>query len=395
MKIGIDVRHLAAGPTTGVGVVTNELIPALASAAPEDRFHVFYNGWHGPPPMLEEWRRSLKNITVHTSRIPNRFFDLAVQTIGMPKVKRRFDDADVHLSPHMLPVPKMRTPRVLVLHDLSFVRHPEYFHPRRRFWHARIAPAAQARNAQAIIVPSRSTARDVRVLWGIAEEKIHVVPWAPPSANPQSTTHNRQQGHGRTILFVGTVEKRKNVTGLIEAFALLKQAPDMEDVRLVVAGEHGWAAPATAGASLAPLGRGSIRIDKKTRDAIVFTGYVSEDEKAELLKGASVFAYPSFYEGSGLPVLEAMRAGIPCVVSQRTALPEVTGNAALLVDPKRPREIAEALRHVLRDSSLAVHLARRGKERAASFTWDKTAQQILDVLRSVAERGLTSAAGQR
>jgi glycosyltransferase involved in cell wall biosynthesis len=131
------------------------------------------------------------------------------------------------------------------------------------------------------------------------------------------------------------------------------------------------------------------------RDAIQMRGYVTEEEKSSLLAEAAVFIYPSFYEGSGLPVLEAMAAGVPCVVSNRTSLPEVAGDAALLTDPDRPEMIADALRAVLDDARLAEILSARGRARAGQRTWIHVAETVADVLRAVVRDAIPLPVGRQ
>lgn len=383
MIVGTDIRHLASGPLTGVGNVTRALIPALADVLDNAELEVFYVGRHTPPTFVSTWPKHHPNCRLRTVHMSNRLFDVLTVNQMLPgSLWESFTAQDVYLSTHMLPVPKMRTPRILVLHDLSFVRHPEFFTHRRRSWHARIRPRAQAERAAALIVPSEATARDAVDLWNIPQKRIHVIPWGAPVMDHGSWIMDRKQKRSesstRTILFLGTIEKRKNVLGLIRAFALLKQRAGAEDARLVLAGDLGWG---SREAKSWIMGHGSW-----VKERIELRGYVTEEEKAELLSKAAVFVCPSFYEGSGLPVLEAMAAGVPCVVSNRTALPEISGGAALLVDPDRQDEIAQAMHAVLDDTALANILAERGRARAAQFTWEKTATQVAEILRTVARR---------
>lgn len=381
MIVGIDVRHLARGPKTGVAAVTCELVEALASCAPEVAFRLFYNGRAPAPPDIAAFVRKYRNVQCIEWHLPNRIFDVGTRLALVPPIDRALGNVDVFFSPHALVVPLRRASRVLIFHDLSFVSHPEFFSPESRLWHWLMRMRQQARAARAIIVPSRATARDLERLWKIPREKIHVVPWAPPQKipNPKSQilnnplSSNPQIPNSRNVLFLGTIERRKNVLGLLRAFTLLKMDPVFSNVRLVLAGAMGWGSDAV---------KPKIQ-NSKFKNDVELRGYVSEEEKARLLARAALFVYPSFYEGFGLPVLEAMAAGVPVVTSNRTSLPEVAGNAAILVNPQYPEEIAEAMRAILLDDGLASELSRRGQERATQFMWEKTAQAVLEVFQSV------------
>lgn len=373
MIIGLDVRHLASGPFTGVAAVTRNLVEASVATAPEDDFRIFFSGRGAPPPFVRAWPNAFRNVALVVHRIPNRCIDVAALSVRQPKIDRLLGGVDVLLSPHALPAPLARAPRVLVLHDLSFVAHPEFFSPSSRRWHALMRIRQQAARASVIIVPSRATAFDLKRFWGIPEQKIHIIPWGVSSNVRVSPREVRVSP--RSVLFLGTVEKRKNVAGLLRAFEFLKQDPQFADVRLVIAGAMGWGSNVV---------KSKIQSSKFKND-IALCGYISDAGKSKLLAEASVFVYPSFYEGFGLPVLEAMAQGIPVVSGYGTSLPEVAGNAALLVDPRRPEEIAQAMQEILSDGRLAAELSRRGRERVAQFTWEKTAQRLLGVLREVIE----------
>lgn len=374
MRISIDVRHLASDPVTGVGVVTYELIDALASVSEEDSLEMFYNG-HGPvPTKLVEAQEKNERVSLTVRRMPNRLFDVAAPLRLLPSVQHHMEHADVHLSPHMLPLPPLRIPRVLILHDLSFVRHPEFFSPRSRMWHARMHPRRQAKQAAAIIAPSYATARDVIELWGVHKDRVHVIPWGTPRLHVSQKIH-RATDDIPTLLFLGTVERRKNPVVLIRALHMLQRKWGSRAPRLVLMGAFGW---------------GSEDVERAVRslpqpEAVEMVGYVNEQKKAELLSRADIFLYPSLYEGSGLPVLEAMASGIPVIVSKRTALPEVVGPAAMLVDPNRPDEIAQSIALLLEDKKLYVRYQHAGIARARECTWEKTALGVRRVLKSVCE----------
>lgn len=377
MIIGIDVRHVARGPHTGVAEATQKLLEHLFLAAPEDSFRIFYNGSAKPPSFVTDWTARFSNVSVKFWRIPNRLFDRALKVFQRPYLDTLLSGADVFLSPHALLTPLASAPRVLVVHDLSFFVHPEFFSPQSRWWHRFMNIHSQALKAASLIVPSEATAFDLVRLWGVPREKITVIPWGASQQVRSDLLHSTFYiPTSRYILFLGTVERRKNVLGLLQAFEQLKEDPAFADVTLVLAGALGWGSEQI----IAKIKKQKVNIG----NAVEILGYVSEEKKAELFAQATLFVYPSFYEGFGLPVLDALASGVPVIASNYTSMPEVTGNAALLVDPRRPEQIVSAMRAVLSDEAFAKELSRRGIERAKQFTWEKTAQQVLVVLRETA-----------
>lgn len=370
MIIGVDLRHLARGPMTGVGAVTEPLLQQLVLSAPEDSFRFFYNGRKPRPALLQVFRERFPHVATNVSRVPNRIFDVCLKVARRPYLDDRIGGADVFFSFNALLTPLRKAPRVLILHDLSFATHPEWYSPASRRWHRLMNIRKQVEQVAAIVVPSQATAFDLRRLWHIPGTKIHIIPWGAP----EGIVAVKHPVLPRRILFIGTIEHRKNIRGLLDAFAIAKEDPQFSDVKLFLVGADGWGSDETK----------KEKRKMKNGDSVEFLGYIDEQQKRELLASASLFVYPSFYEGFGLPVLEAMAAGIPVIASNRTSLPEVAGNAAILVDPYRSEDIARAMGEVLSDDSLAREFSQRGRERAKQFTWKKTAESLLAVIREIA-----------
>lgn len=274
---------------------------------------------------------------------------------------------------------------VITVHDLSFLRYPETLtRESRRHYASQIGAAV--RRADAVVADSDATRVDLMDMLGVPAEAIAVVHLGvDPAYRPRPAAelaaplarHGLEPGY---VLFVGTFEPRKNVAGLCEAYAALRaRLPGAPP--LVLAGHRGWLFEATL-ARVAELGVGPH---------VRFLEDVAGADLPALHAGASVFALVSHHEGFGLPVLEAMACGVPCVVSDRGSLPEVGGGVALEVDPDRPDAVAEALARLLTDSALREALGRRGRERAATFSWARTARATLDVYdRVLAGRALAS-----
>jgi glycosyltransferase involved in cell wall biosynthesis len=261
---------------------------------------------------------------------------------------------------------------VVTVHDVAFLTHPEMFPPRWRLLF-RAGLRRAVRTADAIVTVSEHTAAEVRRVTSIDPERVHPAPLAP--ALPVTETDpDAVAGRYRIprpyLLFNGLLEPRKNLLRLVHAYrrASAAGAPHA----LVLAGGLGWK-PDELLAELKVQAPGKV----------VLTGHVPDAVLDALFRGASAFVYPSLAEGFGLPVLDAMVRGIPCVVASATSLPEVAGDAALLADPLSIPGLAEALSRVLMDEALAGRLAEAGRRRAAAFSWRRTAEATLEVYRSI------------
>jgi glycosyltransferase involved in cell wall biosynthesis len=241
---------------------------------------------------------------------------------------------------------------------------------------------AWLRRSAAVIVPSESARADLLDRHEVDEGDVHVVPHgaepfqAPPVTEVEAACERLGIG-GRYVLFVGGIEPRKNLHGLVEAFRRV----DTDGWLVVAGGRTNWIPKETG-----RLESAVARLPEAVRRRIRFTGYVSEDDKRALLAGAEALAYPSAYEGFGFPVLEGFAAGVPVLTSTVSSLPEVAGDAALLVDPSDPGEIAEGLARLVGDEGLRDRLRRAGAERVAAFTWDRSAVLTAAVLRAAGSR---------
>ena len=277
-------------------------------------------------------------------------------------------------SPVFVPPLRFNGKTVMTVFDLAFVRYPQTKKWTGQLWW-RLLGRRGIRKADRVIAISESTRRDL-VNWGIRADKIRVVyPCIPASFKPMverraiTTTYNLPVPY---ILFVGTLEPRKNVTTLIRAFALAKQRGALPHA-LVIAGQRGWL--------YQDIFRTVEQLELKTH--VIFLGYVPDDDLPALYSGADLFAYLSWYEGFGLPVLEAMTCGVPVLTSNVSALPEVVGDAGILVAPDDPEQAASEMLRVLTDTELRHELSARGLARAALFSQERFARGILQVYEEV------------
>jgi glycosyltransferase involved in cell wall biosynthesis len=275
---------------------------------------------------------------------------------------------------HVLPLLRPRR-SVVTIHDLGYLHFPEA-HPTLQRWYLDLSTRWNARVAAHVIADSQATKDDLIKHYHTPAEKITV---AYPGLDPQlkriddvAATLTRYGFDGEYILTIGTLQPRKNLSRLIEAYGRSKLPS--RDVRLAIAGKKGWLYD--------DLSKRAKQIGLV--DRVLFLGYVSDEDKAALLSGACAFVFPSLYEGFGFPVIEAMACGAPVVCSNTSSLPEVAGDAALLLDPLDVDALTIALDRIVSDDELRKSLIERGYAQARRFTWQACARTVLDVLETAA-----------
>lgn len=377
MRALIDARPALDPRRTGVGVYTDRLLRHLPAADPEGR----YGAWFLHARGLVRPRRffaDVDGLREFPSRIPSRVFGPLSTRFGWPGVRV---PAEVFLATNFLAPPlRADTRPVLVVHDLAFVRHPETAPHMSRTW--REAFRRQLVDAASLIVPSAATREDLVATGDTDPTRIRVVPlgvdpFEPPARASVETVLERFGVGGPYALFVGGLEPRKNLETLVRAFV----DADPDGWLVIGGGPVAWFPDAAD-----RLERVIAAAPRDIRRRIVRTGYLAEDDKRALLAGALFMAYPSLAEGFGLPVLEAFAAGVPVLTSDTSSLPEVAGDAALLVAPERP-PIAEGISALFADEGLRERLAAAGTERVAGFSWSACARATADALHGAARGG--------
>jgi glycosyltransferase involved in cell wall biosynthesis len=275
---------------------------------------------------------------------------------------------------------------VTTIHDLAFEHLPETF--KRRSWmQLRLTVRQTARRAAHIITVSEYSREDISRTYGIAPQRITVTPEAAPAgfapvSNETELRRIRESYgiNGDYILSLCSIQPRKNLVRLIEAYSCLRGVrPEVKLPQLVLAGKRGW------------LDSETFRAAERTDlgNEILFTGYVPDRDLAGLYSGAICFVYPSYFEGFGLPLVEAMQCGVPVIAGNRTSLPEVLGDAGLLFDPFDTQALVRALTQVIDDAEYRASLRSKGLERAKNFDWKTTAQLTLGVYERVVKRKRT------
>ncbi len=383
MRVVIDARPALGSRPTGVGRYANELIRHLPPADPETDYLAWFLHARGLLQPRRFFSGISPNLSEHPSRFPARVFQPVSSRIGFPRVEWLCGEFDLLMATNFLPPATGRPERVVpVVHDLAFVRHPETAPHVDDRWRTRLAAAVTA--APAVIVPSAAVRDD---LLGFAPaidpSRAHVVhhgtdqaAFTPAPSSVVDDVRRRFGIAGPYVLFVGGIEPRKNLSRLVKAFASLGSG----DTRLVLAGGPVPWFPKGA----ADLDAAVEALPAEIRERVIRTGYVSDADRVALLSGAEILAYPSLAEGFGFPVLEGFAANVPVLTSTTSSLPEVAGDAAVLIDPSDPDAIAAGLRELLEDDDLRAMLRAKGLSRVAGFTWEKCARETAAVLREAA-----------
>jgi glycosyltransferase involved in cell wall biosynthesis len=356
--VGIEA-HVVGPRPSGNGRVVANLITALAASTSHQVFAYFTN-----PEISEAWRRRrVPGVTVRRVRPQTPFARIP---LALPYLAAR-DRLDILLAHDNRP-PLAPCPVVTLVHDVAFARHPEFFSRYERAWMNRTIPASM-RRSDGILTVSAFTREEIVDLYGIRPEKITV---APNGVDPIFSASARRRPVFEPPFFIalGNLQPRKNLAILIAAYrSLLHHHPEVRE-RLIVVGQRAF---------------GAERVVRSTQDLqsaglLLFAGYLPDEDVVGLLQHATAFAYPSLYEGFGLPPLEAMAAGAPTLVSDIPVMREVVGDGALRFDPGSPRQWAEGLWRVVSDVRLREELATRGRHRAGRFSWQRSAQVVAGAL---------------
>jgi glycosyltransferase involved in cell wall biosynthesis len=374
MTIYLDVSA-AVHRRAGLGRYAESLARALAAAHPE-RLGLFYNREQGVEPLA-----GLEHLPAGTIALGYKPWRMLVWLgqLGRVGFDRMVANADLfHATEHLL-LPLRSIPAVLTVHDLIFRHLPAHHKPLNR-WYLNATMPLYCRRADHIIAVSENTRRDLVAAYGVPPERVTVIleaadpRFSPRSVEMVTAVRERYGLPPRYLLFVGTIEPRKNLSRLLAAFEAI-HADGLSD-GLVVVGRPGWLYDSFFAALEA----------SPVRDAVVLPGYVADEDLPAIYTGAQALVFPSLYEGFGLPVLEAMACGTPVVASRASSIPEVGGDAALYFDPTSVGEMAEAMHAMLGDPTTGEEKREQGLARAGQFSWRRVAAETWDVYDTVVNR---------
>jgi len=370
MRVAIDTRKIH---DFGIGTYIRNLLRQLARI---DRDTEYVLLCHEPDLGIA----AQLGPNFRTVREPSPNYSLREQ-IRVPWVLRR-ERPDVYHAPHYVLPAGVHCRSVVTIHDCIHLMFPQYLPNRAAFVYARASMWAAAHRSDRILTVSAASKRDILQLFNVSPEKVVVVYNAidehfstEPSAEHVARVRERYQLDHKFVLYVGNIKPHKNLVRLIEAFSRLRQ--DHDDLKLLIIGDE---------ISKLPALRRAVH-SHKLHKHVRFLGYLKDDTLTVLYRLASVFVFPSLYEGFGLPPLEAMASGTPVVTSNLSSLPEVTGDAAVLVDPYDVDSIVSGVRSVLDDPALAEDLRRKGFKRSREFSWERSVEQTLRVYRDVGGQG--------
>lgn len=376
LRIAIDATPLLPKPS-GIGLYVANLIDALEVLKIQEDFEleIIYQpglkNWLRGNLAFPEYLKSYSNL--RSFPFPVRVSNLFIQFpwLFLPILEKSFGSPDIVHGTNYTVFPLRNSRRVMTIYDLTFVRYPEYANATVKAYSERVKRCLQWTDL--VLTISESSKRDIVDYLGVEADKVHVTPLASRYTadflEKDLTKYEQESRYDFSkpyILFVSTIEPRKNIANLIKAFEYLKQKHKLEH-QLVLIGQKGWLfEPIFAQIARSPY-----------QNSIHHLSYLPNELVALFYAKADVFVYPSCYEGFGLPVLEAMTLGAPVVTANNSSLPEVAGDAALLVEPSQVTDLAEAILQVVSDRQLRDDLIRKGKQRSQRYTWKNTAEETL------------------
>jgi len=419
MNIGVDIRCLMDKERTGVGEYTYNLLKAIFLLDKENQYYLFYNSNKNIFQNIPQWKQN--NVHYVGTKYPNKLLNLLLwlkivkldkillrhfERIYSKKKKLSYLSADKQNLKEVkdfiqlkIDLPVVETPLHFVsaqndeliwfspnlnftnlskkikhlqtIHDLSFEFLPECFTWKQRLWHWFLNPKKQCQKADIILTPSENTKQDMVNEYGIVGDKIQILQPGISWEEGLITTENIQRVKEKYnlpekyILYLGTLEPRKNIESIIEAYNI--SGLKIKNYELIIVGGKGW-----KNKKLLKLIENSL--------GVKYIGYVNKEDKQLLYNLSSLFIFPSLYEGFGLPVLEAMSQEIPVITSNRTSLPEVIGTSGYLVNPYNVLELAEAMKNILSDEKLRKMLIIQSKEQTKKFNWNNSAKKFLNLI---------------
>lgn len=373
MKIGIDIRTLMDNQYSGVSEYTFNLVDRiLRNDKTGNEYKLFYNSFFNTQKDISEFQ---KRAEIIKTNYPNKIFNYAMQKIcDYPKIDKILD-VDVFFAPHINFISLSgECKKIITVHDLSFLRYPDFFSLRKNFWHSLINVKSLLKKFDQVVAVSENTKRDIIELANIPEDKVKVI-YSGVSGEYKVLEKNdsglmrvklKYELPDKFIFYLGNLEPRKNIESIIKAFDLFMDNKEMQDYHLIIAGGCGW------------KNKEIFKNWKQSRnsDKIKFLGYVDKSDKVYLYNLASVFVYPSFYEGFGFPPLEALASGLPVITGANSSLLEIIDFGALFINPYNINELAEAIKISL-SCNMKENLTKN--EIIKKFSWGSAAENYLSL----------------
>lgn len=388
MNIAIDIRPLMEGKLSGIEVYTTHLLRELLKMDRNNTYILFANAAKSLGTRIPEFKE--KNVTVVQTRIPNKILNAGLCFLRYPKLDKLImrhlrkhpslvpenmggRSIDLFFLPDLRPCALSKNvTKITTIHDLSFVHFKKFFSRKTRLWYKLMKPLREIRTSDRLIAVSSFTKEDLVRTYGIPEEKITVIHEGIEESfcknlDEKAFQHIRRRYNlpEKYYLFLSTLEPRKNIHNLVKGFMIYKLLNRKDNAKLVLAGAKN------------PKIFSKV-VMKELHPDIMFTGFIDEEDKESVIKHAAAFLYPSFFEGFGLPLLEAMKCGTPIITSNTSAMPEVAGDAAILVNPNFPDAIATALEKIQKPE-IRETLQKKMAEQVKKFSWKECARKTLEL----------------
>ncbi len=391
MNIVIDVRPLMEGKLSGIEIYLLHLLRELFKKDKKNTYILYANAAKDVRPIIPNFEA--ENVSLIQTKIPNKILNMELWLFHRPRLDKlitkyfrknpsqkpstmKTDRLDIFFMPDLRPSALSKiVKKITVVHDLSFEHYKQFFSWKTRLWYKLMKPKREISTSDRIIAVSDATKKDLENTYKTDAEKITVIHEAVDDNFGTNDVENnfrhirRRYGLPENyFLFLSTIEPRKNIKNLVRSFIIFKKNNHGDTTRLVIAGSKNP--------------KIFSKVLHENHDDIVFTGFIDEEDKASVMKHADAFLYPSFFEGFGLPILEAMKCGTPVITSNVSSMPEIAGDAALLVDPESPEEIASAFERI-KKPEVRTRLIQNMEHQLKKFSWKKCASETLEVFESV------------
>jgi glycosyltransferase involved in cell wall biosynthesis len=365
MRIGVNTRLLLKGKLEGIGWFTYQTLEHIVRAHPEHEFIFFFDRPYDP---LFIFAPNVKAVVVHPqARHPVLFYIWFEWSLPYMLRKHKID---LFLSPDSYLSLSTKVPTCLVVHDLAFEHYPEHFVLSHRLYWRHYSPLF-ARKAKRIATVSTFSKEDITKCYGISPDKIDVVyngahdEYRPLTAAEREAVKKQYADGCEYFVFAGALHPRKNIVNLLKAFVLFKKKQHT-NMKLVIAGRPAWKYEEVE----------QMRLEMPFKEDVKWVGYMNVDELSKLIGGAYTLVYASLFEGFGIPILEALQCDVPAIVSNTSSMPEVAGDAALLVDPADPEDIANKMNLVYKDEALRAKLIVNARVQIKKFDWNNSSKRL-------------------
>lgn len=360
----------------GVGIYALNLIKEIHQSDERNKYFILKQDDDNSLNFIS--KDNFEILKINAKLFRNTFFRTLLEQLYIPYLAIKNNIDAIHSLHYSFPLLTLRAKNIVTFHDMTFFLYP-HVHTAIKRYYFKFFIWLGSILADRIITVSESTLKDFLSIFTYRKECIKAIHLGKNDAFKPDLSKNKVDPivrkhniHGDYLLFIGTIEPRKNIKNLILAFN--KLAASGKDLKLVIVGKKGWHYEDTF----------KLVKELNLSNKIIFTGFIDEDDKPYLISGCKIFIYPSIYEGFGIPVLEALSCGIPTITSNVSSLPEVAGNAAMLIDPTSTEQLYDAINKLLGDQCLYNDLKEKSVTQASQFSWQKTARETIDMYKSLA-----------